>query len=66
MEYDVPKGCSDMDQSSWMIGDRAQECALSAGTRRHRHEKVHKRGKVCTFGALYREVSCNSIVQMIK
>jgi len=48
-----------MDQSSWMIGDRARERALSAGARRRR------RGKACAFGALYREVSCNSIVRMI-
>jgi hypothetical protein len=25
MEYDVLEGCLDMDQSSWMIGDSAQE-----------------------------------------
>jgi len=41
-----------MDRSSWMIGDRARE--------------ARKRGKACAFGVLYREVSCNSIVQMIK
>jgi hypothetical protein len=33
---------------------------LTVGRRRRR-----KRGKVCAFGALCREVSCNSIVQMI-
>jgi hypothetical protein len=27
MEYDVPKGCSDIDQPSWMIGDSAWEHA---------------------------------------
>jgi hypothetical protein len=59
MEYDVLEGCSAMDWSSWMIGDRAQECMLSAGARRRR------RGKTCAFGVLYREVSYNSIVQMI-
>jgi len=60
-----------MAQSSWMIGDRARERALSAGARRHRHEKAQaqearKRRKACAFGVLYREVSCNSIVRMIK
>jgi len=63
MEYDVLEGCSAMDWSSWMIGDRARERALSTGARRRRRGK---RGKACAFGALYREVSCNSIVQMIK
>jgi len=57
MEYDVPKGCLDMDRSSWMIGDRAQERALSAGARRRRRRKACKRGKASTFGVLYREVS---------
>jgi len=69
MEYDVLEGCLAMDWSSWMIGDRAQERALSAGVRRRRHGKcasAGKCGKVCAFGALYREVSFNSIVQMIK
>jgi hypothetical protein len=59
MEYDVLEGCSAMDWSSWMIGDRAREHALSAGARRHRHRKA------CTFGMLYREMLYNSIVQMI-
>jgi hypothetical protein len=59
MEYDILEGCSDMDRSSWMIGNRARERALSAGAGRR------KRRKACAFGALCREVSCNSIVQMI-
>jgi hypothetical protein len=62
MEYDILEGCSDMDRSSWMIGNRARECALSAGAGRRRRGK---RRKACAFGALCREVSCNSIVQMI-
>jgi hypothetical protein len=62
MEYDVPQGCSDMNQPSWMRGDRVQEHMLSAGVGRHR---CRKRGKVCTFGAPCRIVSHNSIVQMI-
>jgi hypothetical protein len=69
MEYDVLEGCLDMDQSSWMTGDRVQEHMLSAGTRRHKKAQAweaHKRGKACAFGALCREMSCNSIVQMIK
>jgi hypothetical protein len=60
MEYDVLEGCSDMDWSSWMIGDRAWERAL-----KRRRGKVHKHGTACTFGALCREMSCNSTVQMI-
>jgi hypothetical protein len=62
MEYDILEVCSDMDQSSWMIGDRARERALSAGARRHRRGKRASAGK----RVLYREVPCNSIVQMIK
>jgi hypothetical protein len=40
MEYDVPIRCSDMDWPSWMIGDNAQECALSANAGSHEHRKV--------------------------
>jgi len=57
MEYDVPEGCLAMDWSSWMIGDRVRERALSTGVRRRRCGKVHKRGKACAFGVLCREVS---------
>jgi hypothetical protein len=53
-----------MDRRSRIIGDRARECALSAGAGSE-CGKAHKRGKACAFGALYWEVSYNSIVQMI-
>jgi len=71
MEYDVLEGCSDMDWSSWMIGNRAQECALSTGARRHRRGKRVSAGKHISAGkhaplAHYAgKCQCNSIVQMI-
>jgi hypothetical protein len=49
-----------MNWPSWMIGDSVWECAL-----KHRCRKARKHGKACAFGALCREMSCNSIVQMI-
>jgi hypothetical protein len=45
MEYDILEGCSDMDWSSWMIGDRARERALSAGAGRRRRGKHVSAGK---------------------
>jgi hypothetical protein len=54
MEYDVLEGCSAMDRSSWMIGDRVRERALSAGV-----------GKHAPLACYAGKCRCNSIVQMI-
>jgi hypothetical protein len=71
MEYDVLEGCLAMDRSSWMIGDRVRERALSAGARRRRRGKRVSAGKCISAGkraplAHYAgKCQCNSIVQKI-
>jgi len=54
MEYDVLEGCLDMDQSSWMIGDRAWESTLSAGGGSARvQESVGKRAPLVRYTGKY-------------